>query len=53
MDADLARCLAIRGTLYKGIDPSVLSQLTSVVQQHEMTAKQAAAAFDKFMTVHR
>lgn len=53
MEADLQRALGARGTLYKGVDPLVLSQLAAAAQQHGLEAKQAAAAFDKFMTVHR
>lgn len=53
MEADLQSALRVRGTLYKGVDPSVLASLAAAAEHHGLAAKQAAAAFDKFMTVHR
>jgi hypothetical protein len=53
MEADLQRALLLRATLYKGADPAVLTQLSGIAERHGLSAKQAAAAFDKFMTVQR
>lgn len=53
MEAELQRALQLRGTLYKGVDPALLGQLAASAEKHGLVAKQAAAAFDKFMTVQR
>lgn len=53
MEADLQKALLGRSTQYKRVDPAVLSQLVEVAQHHDLGAKQAAVAFDKFMAVNR
>lgn len=54
MEAELKRALQFKGTLYSGVEPEVLSDLAAAAQRHGLTtAKEAAAAFDKWMTVHR
>lgn len=53
MEADLQNALKKRGTMYTGLEAVVLQQLAQTAQQHGLDAKQAAAAFDKFMTVQR
>lgn len=53
MEAELQKALLFRGTLYRGLDPALLEQLTGAARQHGLAAKQAAAAFDKFMVSQR
>lgn len=51
MEVELHNALKRRGTMYSGLDSLVLQQLAQAAQQHGLDAKQAAAAFDKYMTV--
>ena len=53
MEASIKRALLMRSTVYKNIEPSLLSSLEHVAEQHVLDAKGLAAAFDKFMTVAR
>lgn len=49
----IKKSLQIRSTLYKSIDASSLSQLSTIAEVNGLDAKALSAAFDKFMTVHR
>ena len=54
MEAELGTALKRRGTLYSGLPEGVLQDLASAAQRHGLlTAKETAAAFDKWMAVHR
>lgn len=54
MEAELGTALKRRGTLYSGLPEAVLHDLAAAAQRHGLiTAKETAAAFDKWMTVHR
>lgn len=53
MDLDVRRALLLRSTNYKDLDTVLAEQLAVVAEQHGLTAKGLAAAFDKFMTVSR
>jgi hypothetical protein len=53
MEVAIKKSLQIRSTLYKSIDASSLSQLSTIAEVNGLDAKALSAAFDKFMTVHR
>ena len=53
MEVAIKKNLLFRSTLYKNINNSLLSQLSTIAEQHGLEAKALAAAFDKFMTVQR
>lgn len=53
MEQAIKRSLGMRSTLYKNIEPSLLSSLAVLAERHVLDGKGLAAAFDKFMTVSR
>ncbi len=53
MEVELQRALQRRGTLYNDVDTTLLGPLAASAEKHGLAAKQAAAAFDKFMIVQR
>lgn len=54
MEAELGTALKRRGSLYTGLPEALLQDLATAAQRHGLiTAKETAAAFDKWMTVHR
>jgi len=53
MEAAVKRALLMRSTVYKDIQPDVLSSLSSVGESLKLDSKSLASSFDKFMTVSR
>lgn len=53
MEAELQKWLGYKGTDYRDLDAAVLAELALIAQQHGKGAKEAAAALDKFLLVHR
>jgi hypothetical protein len=53
MEQAIKKSLLMRSTVYKNVDPGLLSSLSLLAEQNALDAKGLAAAFDKFMTVAR